>query len=177
MPTERRAAVLPVEAALEVGIEPTFHHDAEHSTMPYFDHSELAREDSEWDTEDSSSSSENEDTPTSSRTSINVYSAYSHLQQKTQYVVLSSNSNVHTTCFTLALARHVEITIDVTYGMQVCILHGMHNFLPSLKLICFGNIPLQLYVRNHRDRRSMFSMSRVSPCSVCFFPVACYILI
>ena len=78
-----------------------------------------------------------------------------------QYIVLSSNSNVHATWFTLALAEHVEITVNMTYGMQVCILHGMHNFLPSLKFICFGNIPLQLYVRNHKDRRSMFSMSHV----------------
>jgi len=159
MPIEQHAAIVPVEAALEVGIEPTFHHDAEHF---YLDHSEPAHNDSEWSSEDSSSSHEDDKvqaTSASSRVLINVYSAYSQLQQKTQYVVLSSNCNVHITWFTLALTEHMEIAVDVTYDMQVCILRGMHNFLPLLMLICFGNITLPLHLRNHRNGWSMFSMS------------------
>ena len=83
-PTEQRAAILPVEAALEVGFEPTSHHDSEYLTAPYLDHSEPVHYDSEWSSDDSNSSIEDEATPTSSRPSINVYSAYSRLQQRTQ---------------------------------------------------------------------------------------------
>ena len=84
MPIEQRAAILPVEAALEVGFEPTSHHDSEYLTAPYLDHSEPAQYDSEWSNDDSDSGIEDEATPTSSRPSINVYSAYSRLQQRTQ---------------------------------------------------------------------------------------------
>jgi len=152
MSIEQHAAIVPVEVALEVGIKPTFHHDAEH---PYLDHSEPAHKDSSSSHEDD----EVQATSASSRASINVYSAYSRLQQQTQYVVLSSNCNVHITWFTLALAEHMEIAVDVTYDMQVCILRGMHNFLPLLMLICFGNIALPLRLRNHRNGWSMFFMS------------------
>ena len=83
MPIARCAAILPVEAALEVGVGPTFHHDAEDLMIPYLDHSELAHDDSGWSSEDSSSSSDEEvqATPALSRPSTNVYSAYSQLQQ------------------------------------------------------------------------------------------------
>lgn len=86
MPIAQRAAILPVEAALEVGIGPTFHHDAEHSMIPYLDHLEPAHDDSGWSSEDNSSSSDEEAqaTPALSRPSTNVYSAYSRLQQWTQ---------------------------------------------------------------------------------------------
>ena len=84
-PTER-AAILPAEAALEVGVGSTSHHDDDHSMLPHPDHSEPAHDDSEWSSEDDSSSSEEEAqaTPVSSRPSANVYSAYSQLQQRTQ---------------------------------------------------------------------------------------------
>ena len=83
MPIARRAAILPVEAALEVGIRPTFHHDTEDLMIPYLDHSEPAHNDSRWSSEDSSSSSDEEiqATPALSRPSTNVYSAYLQLQQ------------------------------------------------------------------------------------------------
>ena len=83
---EQRAVILPIEAALEVGSTPTFHHDDEHPMVPYLDHSGPAHDDSEWDSEDSSSSGyeEFQATPTLSRTSANVYSVYSRLQQRTQ---------------------------------------------------------------------------------------------
>ena len=55
MPIEQRAAILPVEAALEVGFEPTSHHDSEYLTAPYLDHSEPAQYDSEWSNDDSDS--------------------------------------------------------------------------------------------------------------------------
>jgi len=86
MPIAQRAAILPVEAALEVGVGPTFQHDAEHSMIPYLDHSELAHNDSGWSSEDNSSSSDEEPqaTPALSRPSTNVYLAYSQLQQRTQ---------------------------------------------------------------------------------------------
>ena len=84
-PIEQRAAILPVEAALEVGIEPTFHHDAE-QMIPYPDHCEPAHDDNGWSSEDDGSSSDEEPqaTPTLSTASANVYSAYSRLQQRTQ---------------------------------------------------------------------------------------------
>ena len=98
MPIEQCAAILNVEAALEVGIEPTFHHDTEHM-IPYLDHSELTHNDSRWSSEDDSSSSDEEAQaiPALSRTSANVYSAYSQLQQWTWQVVLFSHCdlNVH----------------------------------------------------------------------------------
>ncbi|KIM65042.1 hypothetical protein SCLCIDRAFT_23137 [Scleroderma citrinum Foug A] len=50
------AAILPVEAALEVGVEPTSHHDSEYLTTPYLDHLEPAHYDSGWSSEDSNSS-------------------------------------------------------------------------------------------------------------------------
>ena len=83
---EQRAAILPVEAALEVGSMPTFHHDAEHSMVLYLNHLGPALDDSRWNSEDSSSSSDEEfqATPTLSRTSANVYSAYLWLQQRMQ---------------------------------------------------------------------------------------------
>ena len=83
---EQCAAILPVEAVLEVGSMPAFHHDGEHAMVPYLDHSGPAHDDNEWDSEDSSSSSDEElqATPALSRTSANVYSAYSQLQQRTQ---------------------------------------------------------------------------------------------
>ena len=86
-PIERCAAILPVEAALEVGFEPTSHHDSEYLMTPYLNHSEPAHYDNGWSSEDSNSSIEDEEapaTPTSSRPLINVYSAYSQLQQRTQ---------------------------------------------------------------------------------------------
>ena len=85
MPIER-AAILPAEAALEVGIGSTSHRDDDHSMLPHLDHSEPAHDDSKWSSEDDSSSSEEEAqaTPISSRPSTNVYSAYSWLQQRTQ---------------------------------------------------------------------------------------------
>ena len=87
MPIEQCAAILPVEAAWEVGIEPTSHHDSKYLTTPYLNHSEPAHYDSRWSSEDSNSSIGDEEapaTPTSSRPSINVYSAYSRLQQRMQ---------------------------------------------------------------------------------------------
>ena len=84
MPIER-AVILPAEAALEVGVGSTFHHDDEHSMLPHLDHSELAHDDSKWSSEDDNSSSEEEAQVTpASRPSANVYSAYSRLQQRTQ---------------------------------------------------------------------------------------------
>ena len=85
-PIEQRAAILPVEAALEMGVGSTFHHDAEDSMIPHLDHSEPAHDDSRWSSEDNSSSSDEEAqaSPALSRPSTNVYSAYSQLQRWTQ---------------------------------------------------------------------------------------------
>ena len=80
MPTEQRAAPLSVEAALEVGAVPTFPHDNEQPIAPYPDHAEPSDDDSGWSSEDE----EGQAIPPSSRGSINVYSAYSWLQQRTQ---------------------------------------------------------------------------------------------
>ena len=82
MPIEQDAANLPVEAALEVGIRSTFHHDAEDSVIPHLEHSELAHNDSGWSSEDNRSSSDEEAQASSilSRPLINVYSMYSQLQ-------------------------------------------------------------------------------------------------
>ena len=79
-PTEQRAAPLSVEAALEVGTVPTFPHDDEQSITPYPNHLELSDDDSGWSSEDE----DDQATPPSSRGLINVYSAYSWLQQRTQ---------------------------------------------------------------------------------------------
>ena len=83
MPIEQHAATLPVEAALEVGVGSTFHHDAEDSMIPHLDHSEPARDDSGWSSEENSLSSDEETqaSPVLSRPSTNVYSAYSWLQR------------------------------------------------------------------------------------------------
>ena len=80
IPTEQRAAPLSVEAALEVGAVPTFPHDDEQPIAPYPDHAEPSNDDSGWSSEDE----EGQAIPPSSRGSINVYSAYSRLQQRTQ---------------------------------------------------------------------------------------------
>ena len=85
MPIEQDAAILPVEAALEVGIGSTFHHDAEDSVIPHLEHSDLAHNDCGWSSEDNSSSSDEEAQASSvlSRPLTNVYSMYSQLQWQT----------------------------------------------------------------------------------------------
>ena len=80
MPTEQHAAPLSVEAVLEVGTVPTFPHDDEQSITPYLDHPEPSDNDSEWISEDE----EGQSTPASSRGLMNVYLAYSWLQQQMQ---------------------------------------------------------------------------------------------
>ena len=73
---------------------------------------------------------------------------------------------------TVVLTEHVETAVDVTYGMPVCILPGMHNSLPSSMPICFGNTvntALQLHLRNYRIGWNMISMLSVWACSVRFF--------
>ena len=77
---EQHAAPLSVEAVLEVGTVPTFPHDDEQSITPYLDHPEPSDNDSEWISEDE----EGQSTPASSRGLMNVYLAYSWLQQQMQ---------------------------------------------------------------------------------------------